>query len=216
MKKSVLLLLVIVSMSGNVLAQKGMSSLGLNVPIEYRKHNLSVGIGIKYQYNFTDMFRMEASASYSPIHVSSFYDEYLWNNSSGYEIDKTKACYAQLRGGISSHFFLMSPNPFRCYIIFGGDFADYYVKSKYTTYRTSWNSYSESYDTHVTSEESKKNRTSIRINLGVGFDYRISYKCSLQASLLLLKPIFLTKLNADGLSYNEFNGAANISMMYNL
>ena len=64
MKKNVFILLVAVLCSLNVMAQKGMNGVGINIPFAMGQGTTSFGVGVKYHYNISNYFRIEPSAAY--------------------------------------------------------------------------------------------------------------------------------------------------------
>ncbi len=187
------------------MAQKGMSSVGLNIPVDIRKHNVSIGIGAKYQYNFTDYFRMEAAASYSPINISSTFTE-IYSERTWYDIEKA---HVVLQGSIAGHFFFVSPRPVRPFIVLGVGFASH--KSKYIFH----NKYRYNNVDVVIEESEEAKGESVRPMLGIGLDVRLNYKWILQISAMAVKPLFLGGAR-HGYKEAEFNGMANFSILYNL
>lgn len=62
MKKLIVLFSMMFFMMGYAFAQKGIQAAGVN--LAYGTKIESVGIGVKYQYNFTDNLRFEPSLNY--------------------------------------------------------------------------------------------------------------------------------------------------------
>ena len=62
MKKLIVLFSMMFFMMGYAFAQKGIQAAGVN--LVYGTKIESVGIGVKYQYNFTDNLRFEPSLNY--------------------------------------------------------------------------------------------------------------------------------------------------------
>ena len=202
--KKLLFFLLSICLTSTMMAQKGMSSVGLNIPVDIRKHNVSIGIGAKYQYNFTDYFRMEAAASYSPVNMSSKYTEIEYAYVQWNEIEKA---HVVLQGSIAGHFFFVAPKPVRPYAVLGVGFA--YLKTEFMHHHTYYNSQ------NYILEHKNRNRSAIRPMVGLGVDIRLDYKWLLQISGMVVKPIFLGKLG-EGFTRNEVQGMANLSIMYNL
>ena len=62
MKKLIVLFSMMFFIMGNAFAQKGIQAAGVN--LSYGTEIESLGIGVKYQYNFTDNLRFEPSVNY--------------------------------------------------------------------------------------------------------------------------------------------------------
>ena len=72
-KKVILTLLMAMAFSLNGVAQKGMNGIGINIPVGTGDGFTWVGIGVKYQYNISDYFRIEPSFEYSPVYSKKDY-----------------------------------------------------------------------------------------------------------------------------------------------
>ena len=208
MKKSVLMWLFCLTMPLAMMAQKGIQSVGVNVPIDYRKNNLSFGIGVKYQYNFSDSYRMEVNASYSPLNscpekewlsteakVGKMWNEWE-NREDAMELKKAQIIW---QGNVNTHFFLMSPHPIRPYIILGVGFAQYVreCKTKYQEIR----------------DDISQSLGAFRFGIGIGTDLRIGYRWGLQMSVLAIKPLYINH-SPDPFKKNELNGQVNGGLTY--
>lgn len=204
MKKSLLALFLCLTMPLNMVAQKGMQSIGVNVPVDIRKQNVSIGFGIKYQYNFTDHFRMELAGSYSPVHSYSTYSDHRNTSWRSYEIEYAHVIW---QGHINAHIFLVSPKTIRPYLILGAGVSSYEAKK-------SWGSYNTTYNANTVYYEYEK-MTPIDANAGLGLDIRMHYRWSLQLSALAVKPFFTDNLVGTGFYSGEVNGQFNVGVTYN-
>lgn len=202
MKKVIILLLFAIGFGDIMFAQKGMQSIGVNIPMHYRKNNFSTGIGINYQYNFSNYFRGEFVGSYSPIHASTTYVKEMGADPSKWYLN-CRSCFVDFQAFINAHFFLFAPRVVRPYIIFGGGFQSYYL---------------DQYETHPTYSELDKDKNFSEgvqaMNLGLGIDARLSYKWTLQASVLVLKP-FTKGWFSDTVNRFEFGAMARVGINYN-
>jgi len=202
MKKVIVLILLAIGFSESMVAQKGMQSIGVNIPMHYRKNNFSTGIGINYQYNFSNYFRGEFVGSYSPIHASTAYVKEMGADPSKWYLN-CRSCFVDFQAFINAHFFLFTPRIVRPYIIFGGGIQSYY---------------SDQYETHPNHSELDNDETFQKgvpaLNLGLGIDARLSYKWTLQASVLVLKP-FTKGAFSDTVNRFEFGAMARVGINYN-
>lgn len=117
MKKTLLLLLVAMSVCLGGFAQKGRQAVGVDVPFRVDfDARISLGIGLKYQYNLTDYICLE------PAIQGSFIPE-----------DEDRMTFSSV---INSKFFFTSPNRFRPYGVIGLGFGIYkeYDWDYYYTY----------------------------------------------------------------------------------
>lgn len=106
MKKILLLLLVAMSVCLSGFAQKGRQAVGVDVPfrVDFDGY-ISLGLGLKYQYNITDYICLE------PAIQGSFIPE-----------DEDRMTFSSV---INSKFFFTSPNRFRPYGVIGLGFGTY-------------------------------------------------------------------------------------------
>ncbi|MBQ8190987.1 MAG: outer membrane beta-barrel protein [Bacteroidaceae bacterium] len=119
MKKSLLLLLVAMSVSLGGFAQKGRQAVGVDVPFRmndsgdnfFEFDDESLGFGIKYQYNMTDYIRIEPIMQYYFAHQEN--DNY------------------KFIGAINTNFFFYAPARFRPYGIVG---LGYSIAKEYCDY----------------------------------------------------------------------------------
>ena len=109
MKRMITVLLMAAMCSASALAQKGMSGLGLNIPLSTGDGGTALGIGVKYYYNISDYFRLEPSVEYFAIHPSG---------NSDYDVPLFK-------GFLNCNFFLLPIRPARPYVIAGVGFVSY-------------------------------------------------------------------------------------------
>jgi hypothetical protein len=199
MKKGIILLLFTIGFADIMFAQEGMQSIGVNIPMYYRKNNFSTGIGVNYQYNFSNYFRGEFVGSYSPIYASTYYINELNN---GDDLI-CRSCFVVFQAFINAHFFLLTPRVIRPYIIFGGGIQGYY-SDRCEADHDSDRIFVDKYFTDRVPA----------LNLGLGIDARLSYKWTLQASVLVLKP-FTKGLISDAVNRFEFGAMARVGINYN-
>lgn len=88
--------------SGTISAQKGMKGVGVNLGLEASNGDISPGIGIKFDYNISNYFRLEPS-------LSAF----------GVGGDNSGVTAAVL---VNIHAFLMAPRSVRPYLYAGTGF----------------------------------------------------------------------------------------------
>lgn len=109
MKKSLLLLLVAMSVSLSGFAQKGRQAVGVDILPSWflELDRFAVGAGIKYQYNLTDYIRLNPNINYARLwYQCSYYDGF--------------SCYLNsLQIGTDLDVFLIPCNRFRPYVITG-------------------------------------------------------------------------------------------------
>ena len=113
MKKVMMTLLLVAAFGVNSFAQKGMNGIGINVPAGVYDGFKFLGIGVKYQYNISNYFRIEPSFEYSPIYSKKDYkgmDDYD---------------YVNMKAFLNGHLFLMSPRPVRPYVLLGAGFTQW-------------------------------------------------------------------------------------------
>ena len=106
-------MLLTVLCSVNVMAQKGMNGIGLNCPFAVGQETTSIGVGVKYQYNVSNYFRIEPSVAYMfklSDRSDGTYDYPVFN--------------AFLNGNI----FFSSPQSIRPYLIAGVGYVNYHYK----------------------------------------------------------------------------------------
>ena len=161
MKRFITVLLIAAMCSASALAQKGMSGVGVNIPLSTGDGGTALGIGVKYYYNVSDYFRLEPSAEYMVITPGG--DE-------EYDIPLFK-------GFLNCDFFLASIRPARPYIIAGVGFVSYEKQKKdYNYSETASGSYV------VTGHYFYKgpNDNAFCGNIGLGYDFRLSHSFSMQ------------------------------------
>lgn len=184
MKKILALLLMVVCVSGTM-AQKGMSSIGVDIPINYRKNNVSMGIGINYQYNFSNYLRGEFVGGFSPIHFSSA------SSSAGRIGDfngnqmgtiTTEYAYVNWQAFLNAHIFFISPRPIRPYCIIGCGIQAYQLHrlGNVSGYQ------SADSNNNATSIDNSFTQGAMVANIGLGVDIRLNYKWSMQIAILAL------------------------------
>jgi len=199
MKKFILSLLILFAFSEYMLAQKGMNSVGVYIPVFVGKLNTGTGIGIKYQYNFSDYIRGEIHAGYTPIYskdVKTWQDTWSLN---------TSYCYADFHALINAHVFLISPRSVRPYIILGLGCQNYH--------------YGQDYDDTVYSGYSgyKADFTKLNFisNLGIGLDVRINYRWTFQVAALLTYKSLINKMESTFNKRHDFGAMAMVGINYN-
>ncbi len=212
MKKFILSLLIVFAFSEYMLAQKGMNSVGVYIPVFVGKLNTGTGIGIKYQYNFSDYIRGEIHAGYTPIY--SKYEKTWQETWSSYSIDNGYSllslnhyayCYADFHALINAHIFLISPRYVRPYIILGLGCQNYhYGESHYNP--------DNSESTGYKSDFTKLNFIS---NLGVGLDVRLNYRWTFQAAALLTYKSLINKMESTFNKRHDFGVMAMVGINYN-
>lgn len=118
MKKLFVVLLMAVAFCGSAEAQKGMMGVGVNANgfISFDGDEVAPGLGVKFQYNLSDYFRIEPSFTYS--------------FTSGLNKVYTMTALANM------HFFFSAPKAFRPYFILGGGFGLF--RRNYKTYSFSY------------------------------------------------------------------------------
>lgn len=160
MKKSLLLLLVAMSVCLGGFAQKGMQAVGVDVSPAYhfRLKVPGVGIGFKYSYNLTDFIKLTPNVKYS-----------LAKRESNYHTYGTSTLRA-LQLGADLDVFLTPNRRTRPYLATG----IYYFKL------------TEDADS---SKVRKASATRPSANLGIGLEYRFTYKVSLQTEFTYNLPI---------------------------
>ncbi len=118
MRRLVLLLLLALGFGVEVGAQKGMSSIGVDIPVGIGKHNVWTGVGIKYQYNISDFIRIEPSFQYFPIHSSN-----------RMEIEnRDMVAYTNFQAFLNGLFFVQSPKSVRPFFMIGAGFMQLHSK----------------------------------------------------------------------------------------
>ncbi len=103
MKRIMTLCLLIVMTVGGVKAQKGMQGVGVNLGVTFFQ-NGSPGLGVKYQYNVSNYFRIEPSFSWY------FVDD-------GYSNGEDENCY--MSALLNANIFFSSPRTIRPYCFVG-------------------------------------------------------------------------------------------------
>lgn len=113
MKKNVLIMLLTVLCSVNVIAQKGMNGIGINCPFALGQGTTSIGVGVKYQYNFSNYFRIEPSAT----NIFKLSDR----NDGTYD-------YPVFNAFLNGNIFFTPPQAVRPYFIAGVGYVNYHYK----------------------------------------------------------------------------------------
>lgn len=200
MKRVLIVLLCCLLLSIDVLAQKGMQSIGMNIPVGFRRNNIWTGIGIKYQYNFSDYFRMEADISYTPINNAGSYSIVLRGESTG--VGKVEYAYIDYAAMLNAHVFLCAPRPFRPFVIAGFGLMDWKDKLIEGTFAPLEHPYISS-------------KNSYSLNAGIGLDWRITNHFSMQFSVLGVTHFFSGNNNAPSIKNRDFSLKASVGVGYN-
>lgn len=119
------MLFCVMAFSMEVYAQKGMNSVGVDIPVGYGKKNVWAGLGIKYQYNITNFIRVEPTFSFFPIHSTNYFQV----EGHDYQLRVEWQAFA------NCHFFVQSPKTARPFFILGAGM-------------THWKPESDSYDVY--------------------------------------------------------------------
>ena len=109
MKRIITMLLLATVCGANALAQKGMSGLGVDVPLSIGQGTTAMGIGVRYYYNVSDYLRLGPSVEVLPFRSSG---------------DKGPD-YPHIRAFLNCHIFVMPLRPSRPYIIAGAGYVSY-------------------------------------------------------------------------------------------
>lgn len=108
LKRLLLAITLIVTATGTASAQKGMSGIGVNVGLDFDQDYLLYefallsNVSIKYQYNFSNYYRIEPIISYRYVLYAN-----TTHRINSFEI------------GINNHFFMTKAKRFRPYAIAG-------------------------------------------------------------------------------------------------
>lgn len=112
MKRIITMLLLAAVCSANALAQKGMSGLGVDVPLSLGQGTTAMGLGVRYYYNVSDYVRLGPSVEVLPFRSSG---------------DKDPN-FPHFRAFLNCHLFVMPLRPSRPYIIAGAGYVSYKYK----------------------------------------------------------------------------------------
>lgn len=162
MKKFLLLLVSVTALSVEGFAQKGMNSVGVEIPVGVGKHKIWTGIGVKYQYNISDYIQVEPSFSYFPIYSSGSIKEFWAEGESRTEWQALA----------NFNFFVQSPRTVRPFFIVGGGV-----------------SYWKNYTTYQSGNRDGNTISSFTFSAGLGLDIRIAYHWSMQLKAAALIPV---------------------------
>lgn len=115
MKKIIVMLLMAVAFSGNAEAQKGMMGVGINggIGFDFAGYGVVPGVGVKFQYNITDIIRLEPSFSYYFLNANTPYGGL---NSAGL---------------VNAHIFFMNPRRLRPYFLAGIGYSSVKERENY-------------------------------------------------------------------------------------
>lgn len=150
MKKSLLLLLVAMSVCLSGFAQKGRQAVGVDVPFRFTNiaKDLSMGIGVKYQYNVSDYVCIEPIFQYYFLNTVESYNNF--DRNAEYELSIM----------LNSKFFFTSSNRLRPYGIIGlGYYSGIHGVDEY-------DGHYENYSGGAMGQ------------IGIGLDYRLHYDWS--------------------------------------
>lgn len=200
MKRVVIFLLLAIGLSESTVAQKGMQSVGVNIPVNYRDKNLSTGIGLNYQYNLSDFFRGEFFASHTPIQLLNSYS-YSPDHS---EDIIERNCYIDWQVFINAHYFLSAPKLIRPYILYGVGIQDYYLKdnSIAKSDRIFW--------------ERELRQLCFSMNFGLGLDVRLGYHWTMQLTAIALSGFLSGEIaNRDAVKRMDIGASIRIGVNYN-
>lgn len=164
MKKVFLTLLFATAFCMSGFAQKGMNGFGLNVPVGFYDGYSFFGVGVKYQYNISDYFRIEPSFEYFPL-----YSKKKVEGVDGYD-------HINLKAFLNGHIFLKSPSPARPYILVGAGFSMWSYNRIYSYYINDQTGNVVAYSNGGRSETSE----CFAYNVGVGYDIRLSHGLAMQ------------------------------------
>lgn len=194
MKKLLCTLLLAFVCTGSMFAQKGMNGVGLNVPVGVYDGFVYLGIGAKYQYNISDYFRIEPSVEYIPVCSKK-----TVSNVKDYDHPSIKAF-------LNGHIFLLASRPARPYILLGAGFGiwEYANISESYAYNTTTGKVSGPYYS-----ESEWTSESFTYNLGLGYDFRFSYKFALQVEATAFSSIVDNGHNA----YKDYDHSGKFSFL---
>ncbi|MBQ7494784.1 MAG: outer membrane beta-barrel protein [Bacteroidaceae bacterium] len=164
MKRIMMVLLMAAVCSDSALAQKGMSGVGVNIPLSTGDGGTALGIGVKYYYNISDYFRIEPSAEYMAIHPGG-----------GKEYD-----IPLFKGFLNGHIFLASIRPARPYIIAGVGFVSYERNEISEDGVAAIGPGGITYSSQTYYESYTLNDNAFCGNIGLGYDFRLSHSFSMQ------------------------------------
>lgn len=166
MKRLFTMLLLTAVCSASAFAQKGMSGIGLNVPLSAGQGTTALGIGVKYYYNLSDYVRLEPSAEVLPIHSGG---------------DKVYD-FPLFKGFLNAHLFLMSPRPSRPYLMAGVGYVYYDQNVEVEESIAAYNPYTGTTYSPSTLSYSYQDHSDdgFCYNIGVGYDFRLSHSFSMQ------------------------------------
>ena len=159
MKKFILVLFMVVVTSGSAWAQKGMMGIGADAAFSMLfDGDFSIGGTVKYQYNLSNYLRLEPSFSY-------------YGKAGGDSNNRKKL---DMAGLVNMHFFFIAPQKLRPYAIAGIGYGSYTKKRYDYSYYYSGGSY------YSNSINYDKTEGDFCVNGGLGLDWRISHKVSMQ------------------------------------
>lgn len=159
------MLLCVTAFSMEGFSQKGMNSVGIDIPVGYGKKNVWTGLGIKYQYNITNFIRVEPTFSFFPIYSTNYF-----------HVDQERSdsqLRVQWQAFANCHFFVQSPKTVRPFFIIGAGMTHW---ASELTYQYDSSTITNQYD-------------SFAFDGGLGLDVRLTYNWSMQFKALAILPI---------------------------
>ena len=181
-------------------AQKGMNGLGAYGMLGTRKGNVWTGVGLKYQHNFSNHFRLESSFNYALNNNASEYVSHTgtdrWED---YDIATSEA-YITWQAMLNTHFLLFSPRPIRPFIIVGVGVLEW--KSKYTIVGG------------TESDNGNPKDVGVAYDLGFGCDFRIGYHWTIELEAMTVSQSFSGAIS-ESFRRLELSFKANIGLLYN-
>lgn len=200
-KKMFLTLLLAATCSLNVLAQKGMQGLGINIPVGVYDGLTYLGIGAKYQYNLSDYLRIEPSVEYIPI-----YSKKTVGNAKDFDHPVFKAF-------MNGHVFILSPRPARPYFLAGAGFSiwEYAKVSQNQSYSMTGQVVNTTYTSRTETSES------FTYNIGFGYDFRLSHSIALQIEAMAFSSVGDNAIDGFNKDYDhsgKFSFLGRVGLVY--
>ena len=213
MKRVVIFMLLAIGFSEIAVAQKGMQSVGVNIPMYYRKNNFSTGIGINYQYNFSNYFRGEFVATYMPIHISKSITTDIYYDGRNAGTTTTKSAYVLGQALLNAHLFFSAPRHIRPYLIVGGGIQVYNMHQQ-DIISNDVNKSLYPYLEEVVDKKTHRGRWVV--NIGIGLDCRLSYRWTMQLSAIALCGFLHGEIaNRDAVRSMDIGASVRIGVNYN-
>ena len=181
-------------------AQKGMNGLGAYGTLGTRKGNVWTGVGLKYQHNFSNHFRLESSFNYTLNNNAGEYVSHTARDGWADYYIATSEAYITRQAMFNAHFLLFSPRPIRPFIIVGVGALEW--KSKYTI------------DGETESDIRNLKDGGVAYDLGFGCDFRIGYHLTIELEAMAVSQVF-TRSISESFRRWEPSFKANIGLLYN-